>query len=443
MATQPPQNTNADKGNSVPLTKNDPMKKWKDFDENMTIDFDPNGMFDSQQVEDLKIDNYQDSDSCWYFDKIFENPYISSTLYFYQSDFDKSNELGISPYSKKEGENGETIISGDFFMRIGTCIVRQPSFSVDNRFDQTGTTPFSNINTKLFRSIKQIADLDKQGFGFGIASTAGQISKLLELATQEQEPGSFWNTITQNALNAITAIKQNLNYLNTVQFESDAGMSRAFLMNTISSPLHATFFFLQKTAKVDSGDNKTNRARAAELLKYFLPHQKLYTSWIDGDSGALTDLNPEFQTIVNDVKESINQTTAQIGISPITDTVSDITSQIFNGGVITTMSPGGFMTSNQQAINRARMGLPDRRTFILITPWGMRMNLLPSNIQITESQSKVIVNGNKVLPMFIQIDVDFIPSRRLLTQDVLNQILNKYNKDMFKAAENQGDKKTT
>lgn len=84
------------------------------------------------------------------------------------------------------------------------------------------------------------------------------------------------------------------------------------------------------------------------------------------------------------------------------------------------------MTSNQNAIERARKGLPDKRTFMLTTPWGLRMNLLPSNVQVTESQSKVVVNGNKILPMYIQIDIDFISSRRLLSDDVTAQLLNKY-----------------
>lgn len=420
-------NENADKGLSKILTPNDPMRKWDGFESDLTMEFDPTSMFNGQAVGNLGIDDYSNSTSNWYFDKIFENPYISSTLYFYQSGFNKNATMGIVKYNKEEKDN-ETTASGDFFQRIGTCIVRQPSFFVDNKFDQTGSNPLSSINTKIFRSLKQIASYDKYGFGWGIEANANSISNVLELLKQDQEEGSFWNTITQNALNIITSIKNNLNYLNTVQFESDAGLSRAFMANSISSPLHATFFFLQKTAKVDA-ENQTNRERAAKLLKYFLPHQKLYTSWIDGDSGVLTDLNPEFKTIVEDVRKSINNTAAQIGVSTVTDAISNI--NFFNGGVITTMSPGGFMTSNHNAIERARNGMPDKRTFILITPWGMRMNLLPSNIQITESQSKVIVNGNKILPMFIQIDVDFIPSRKLLTQDVMSQILNKYNSNTF------------
>ena len=236
-----------------------------------------------------------------------------------------------------------------------------------------------------------------------------------------QEEDGFINNIINNTQKLISGIKNSLNYLNAVQFESDAGLSRSFMANSISSPIHASFFFLQQQSS-----GKTNREEAYELLKYFLPFQRLYTGWT-GEGGILTTLNPDMTSIVDDIRNSINDTAESLGISIITDSVKDISDKLFNGGVITTMAPGGYITSNNVALQMAKNGQPDKRTFILTTPWGMRMNLLPSTINISESQSKVIVDNNKIVPLYIQIDVEFIPSRRLLTQDVVSQVLNKYN----------------
>lgn len=396
----------------------DPLDQWAEREKDLTWDYSPNMLagFIGQGTP-LKEDS---SDSNWYFDQIFENPYLSSTLYFYKTPMEtpSSQSLGYS--------EGESIIP------IAKCIVRQPVTNIENRFDQTGSTPFSNFNTKVFKTLKQVAAFDKSPFGIALNTQTGMISKVLEgiveNSKKENNSTGFWGTIAQNALNAVTALKGSLNYLNTVQFESDAGLSRAFISNSISSPIHATFFFLQNTSLVD-GAHKTNRERAYELIKYVLPYQKLYTSWIgqeSGEEGALVALNPEMSTIVNDIRESVVSIAEKVGVDTIYDTAKDLASKIFDGGVITTMSPGGYMTSNQNAIERARKGLPDKRTFMLTTPWGLRMNLLPSNVQVTESQSKVVVNGNKILPMYIQIDIDFISSRRLLSDDVTAQLLNKY-----------------
>ena len=201
------------------------------------------------------------------------------------------------------------------------------------------------------------------------------------------------------------------------------------MASSVTSPVHATFFFLQD--KDVKKHEETNRYKAAKLLSYMLPYQKLYTSWWGGqdgkNEGALLSENPEMKELVNDIEEATNDIAAKINAEKILGSVVDLTSSIFSGGVITTHSPGGYKTDNQKALIAAEKGIPDKRTFMLTTPWGMRLNLLPSNINITESQSKVIVNGSQILPLYIQIDIDFIPSRRLLSSDVIDNVSGKYN----------------
>lgn len=403
------------------MPKTDPNSKWKDYESTFPVEYSPS-LLESKVLDTSGVKTYENSKSDWYFEKMLENPYISSTLYFYQSEFGKTDSK-ILPFAESNGKE-----SGDKLVRIANCITRQPTFSVNNRFDQTVATPFSAFNTKMFRTVRQLASLDKT-FGAFLGSQTGQITQLLTAFKDNQDVGSFFHTLSSNALNAITAFQKNLNYLNTVQFDSDAALSRSFVSSDIESPIHATFFFLQNTSDTKEA---TNRVQAYNLLKYLMPHQKLYTSWLgttEGNEGALVDLNPEMKDIVESMKNSVSEIAEKIGAKTAYDTVTDLTSRIFDGGVITTMSPGGYMTSNKTALDMARKGLPDKRTFVLTTPWGMRMNLLPSNVQITESQSKVVVNGNKVLPMFIQVDVDFISSRRLLTDDVMSHVLNKYKTD--------------
>lgn len=402
----------------------DPMSEWNERENELAWDYSPTMLegFVSDDENNKNLIKGDASNSDWYFDQIFENPYLSSTLYFYKTPMQIPAEEKNLTFSS----DGLTLV------RLAKCIVRQPITNIENRFDQTGATPFSNLNTKIFKTLKQVAAFDKSPFGMTLNTQSGMISKglegIVESSKNENNSTGFWGTIAQNALNAVTAVKGALNYLNTVQFESDAGLSRAFISNAISVPVHATFFFLQNTSLVDS-DHKTNRERAYELIKYFLPYQKLYTSWLSqesGNEGALIAMNPEMSTIVNDIRNSIVSIAEKVGVDTLYETAKDLASKIFDGGVITTMSPGGYMTSNQNALQRAKAGLPDRRTFMLTTPWGMRINLLPSNIQVTESQSKVVVDGNKILPMYIQIDVDFISSRRILSDDVTAQLLNKY-----------------
>lgn len=369
-------------------------------------DFSPVDIQNILKSDEKEVGKYLNSNSNWYFDKVFENPYISSTLYFNSS----------TKVDKLENDTQ--------YIAIEKCIVKPFSFSIDNRFDQVGSTPFSKINTLLFRNLRELASLDKSAFAIGLKTQSGLISNFLEgiksSQAQNGNEGGFFHSMASNALNLIEGFKTSLDVLNGVQFESDAGFARSFIASSISSPVHATFFFLQDTSKsID-----TNRDRAANLLTRLLPYQQLYTSWL-GEKGVLTKYNPKLSKIVEDVREGIVDASEKLGVKFVTDTVSDITDKVFNGGVITTHAPNDYITQNQNALKSAIKGIPDKRTFLLVTPWGYRYNLLPINIQVQESQSKVIINDNKVLPMLIQIDVDFVTSRRLISQDVYNHVSGK------------------
>lgn len=358
------------------------------------------------------INQYISGDSEWYLDKIFENPYISSTLYF--------NQTAMGEAKTKSGNN---------FLMLNRCIVRPLSFTVDNRFDSTGATPGSMLKVAMFENMRSIMSLTRSPIAKSLNMNSSFLQTLIEGFVKDREKegrpaDDFMGTVATNALVALKAFDNMTTYLNSVQFESDAKFSRAFIASSVHSPVHATFFFVQ-----DKDTGATNRQQAAELLKYFLPYQKLYTSWKD----LLTEYNPEGEKIITDVETSINNIASRIGVETGLETVKDLTNTLFNGGVITTMAPGGYKTDNAGALTAAMKGIQDKRTFMLTTPWGMRTNLLPSNIQITESPSKVICKTNKVVPLFIQIDVDFVSSRRLLSEDVISHVSGKYNITDFKS----------
>lgn len=420
MATESKTPTNLSntktEGTLVSTDGYDPLDKWETYiDKNPTnTNYSPNNI--NSLVDDTKgIDDLLDSNSDWYFDKIFENPYLVSTLYFNNNDFKDNKDV---PNSK--------------FMALGRCITRASGFSVDNRFDQVGATPFSRMNTAMFRNLKQIVAFDKSPFGMSMKNQTSLLEGLFGGQAdgyKKDGENDFWTTICYNALKVVRAISNSMHFLNSVQFESDAGFARSFMASSVTSPVHATFFFLQD--KDVKKHEETNRYKAAKLLSYMLPYQKLYTSWWGGqdgkNEGALLSENPDMADLVNDIEAATNDIAAKINAEKILGSVVDLTSSIFSGGVITTHSPGGYKTDNQKALIAAEKGIPDKRTFMLTTPWGMRLNLLPSNINITESQSKVIVNGSQILPLYIQIDIDFIPSRRLLSSDVIDNVSGKYN----------------
>lgn len=374
------------------------ISSWSSYSSSLssTSSYSPNDLISSFSSKATNVSDYNTSKSNWYYDQIFENPYLSSNLYYF---------------------NGESK-----YVDLGKCIVGAPNIFVQNDWGKSAATVFSAGQTAMYRGMQNLLSRTTPTGQLvnTIFSQVNEFAQAANVSAQDENPSSpdsVSKIISDNVKNLSDAVTNATSYMSGVQFENDAEFSRFFRAFGAEYPIKATFFFLQTTAK----DSNTNRDLAGNLMKYVLPYQQVNKSL-----ESLLNSSEATSGLVSQINESITNISSAIGATAIKESINNAVTKVLKTGVLTTYSPGGYKTDPQSAMTKAAENKQISNTFVIVTPWGIRRDLLPADINISESTAKVVINGSKVLPMFIQVNIGFVASRKLLSTDIMQQVSGKY-----------------
>lgn len=335
-----------------------------------------------------KINKYN-TKSSWFFEKIFENPYIASTLYFYKDASVTALERGICS---------------------------NPIYDINNGWSLNGASIASEFGANMLKLLKNYISLDTKfgGYDFFAKLTMGGMGLVGKLLNQMNvdvfNENKFKGWVEKN----YEKLKNSVSEFSSSIILDDSSLSSKYSSFEWNMNNNISFCFLQDSAK-----GKSIKERVWELLKYFLPSQSSFE--FDFFKGKKEPGS-------NSINGESTNTEVDSG-SKIVDKVFDFLNNQFKN-VIETRPPNEYTENLSQAARISKYFENDEmsnKTFILQTPWGLYHSLLPSRIEVVESNSKVLINNNKVVPMYIQVNVSFVPTRVRFVKDLEQTITGHYN----------------